>query len=226
MTPEFPPAPLRTRVSGNADVGTYLQVGADSAAILVETARSVAVRQVIDVLDWGCGPGRVSAHIPNFYPYIRLRGCDPDEEAIQWASEHIRGRFAVSELDPPLPYEEESFDAVFGLSVMTHLRKDCQLEWLNEIARVLRPGGVLLATVHGKEAARHFGLLSVKGIEDHYLDPFMAGVLPADYYRTVLQTEEYTREAWGKSDLEIIAYAESVIGRHDLVVLGKPPRVD
>jgi hypothetical protein len=45
----------------------------------------------------------------------------------------------------------------------------------------------------------------------------MAGVLPADYYRTVLQTEAYTRDAW--SDwFDVAAYEEAAVELHDLVV--------
>lgn len=127
----------------------------------------------------------------------------------------------MSELYPPLPYEDESFDAVFGLSVMTHLRRTCQLQWLREIKRVLRPGGVFLATIHGKAASHAFGVTDVRDLDDRYLDPFMAGVLPADYYRTVLQTESYTKSAWSTPEFQVIGYGEEILGAHDLVVCSK-----
>jgi SAM-dependent methyltransferase len=127
----------------------------------------------------------------------------------------------VSGLEPPLPYEDESFAAVLGLSVMTHLRRECQLRWLEEICRVLRPGGVLLATVHGKAAHNFFGVEHVEGLDDRYLDPYMAEVLPADYYRTVLQTETYTRDTWSTDEFPVTGYYASAIGNHDLVVLNK-----
>lgn len=216
MTVSLPPPRLMVRVSGNDDADTYLRVGARSAERLL-AATAFAGRPVKDVLDWGCGPGRVAAHIAADHPHIVLSGCDPDAEAVDWCRSNVAGDFAVSPLYPPLAYADESFDAVLGLSVMTHLTRRVQRKWLKELHRVLRPGGVFVATVHGRTAAGEFGVTDVPGIQDHYLDPFMADVLPADYYRTVLQTEAYTRDAW--SDwFDVVAYEEAAIELHDLVV--------
>src|SRR5690606_17363810 len=183
---QTPPPHLMIRVSGNDAPETFLRVGRESAEILMNRARAYCRHEVADVLDWGCGPGRVASQIAVLYPDVRLRGCDPDGEAIAWCRETIPGEFTTSDLYPPLPYEDGSCDAVCGLSVMTHLRRRVQRVWLKEPARVLRSGGLLLATVHGRAAAARFEVFELRGIEDHYLDPYMAGVLPAEYYRTVL----------------------------------------
>lgn len=213
----LPPAALIMRVSGNDNGGTYVQVGATAAEVLMTAASAHTDRAIKDVLDWGCGPGRVAEHIATGYPDVSLSGCDPDTEAIAWCQANIAGNFTVSSLYPPLPYAAESFDVVLALSVMTHLRARTQRHWLKELQRILRPGGILVATVHGDAAAAEFGVEHIRGIEDHYLDPFMVDVLPSDYYRTVLQTEAYTRDAW--SDwFDIVAYEEASLELHDLVV--------
>jgi SAM-dependent methyltransferase len=51
---------------------------------------------------------------------------------------------------PPLAFESESFDLVYALSVFTHLTAELQLAWRDELRRVLRPGGFLLVTTHGR----------------------------------------------------------------------------
>jgi SAM-dependent methyltransferase len=216
VTPEqaVPPPELIARVSGNTDLDAYRQVGCRSARRVLEAAGDHPVR---DVLDWGCGPGRVAVHLARAGG-LALHGCDPDPEAVAWCREHIpAGQFAVSGLYPPLPYPGGSFDLVIGVSVMTHLTRRVQRKWLRELSRVLRPGGLLVATVHGQAAAGGFGVTDLAGIRDHYADPFMAGVLPAGYYRTVLQDEAYTRRAW--SDwFDVISYEEAALELHDLVV--------
>jgi SAM-dependent methyltransferase len=41
------------------------------------------------------------------------------------------------------------FDFIYSISVFTHLTEYNQWFWMNELFRVLRPGGHLLFTVHG-----------------------------------------------------------------------------
>ena len=50
---------------------------------------------------------------------------------------------------PPLPLEDESFDLIWSISVFTHLT-DNSLPWLCELHRLLRPGGLLIATYMGR----------------------------------------------------------------------------
>lgn len=215
----LPPPHLMTRVSGNDDAGTYTQTGARLAARLAE-ALTWADRPVRDVLDWGCGPGRVTVHLARDHPELALCGCDIDTEAIAWCRENIPGQFAVSPLYPPLPYPDGSFDAVLAMSVMTHLPRRTQRRWLQDLARVLRPGGVLLASVHGQAAAAAFRVSDLAGIRDHYLNTDLAGIVPDGYYRDVLQDEAYTRNAW--SDwFEIATWYEAHLELHDLVVCRK-----
>jgi SAM-dependent methyltransferase len=61
----------------------------------------------------------------------------------------------VSDLDPPLPYDAASFGLVYALSVFTHLPAPMQRTWIDELARILRPGGALLFTVSGEAYTDH-----------------------------------------------------------------------
>lgn len=215
------------RVSRNTDADVFTQTGQRLARAMMGAARDHAQLgdRIRDVLDWGCGCGRVARWIAAEHPEVRLCGCDIDAEAVGWCSGNIPGEFAVSPLYPPLPYPDGSFDAVLACSVMTHLARRFQRKWLADIARVLRPGGVLVASVHGEAAARAFGVtdLAATGIQDRWLDTALAGVAPDGYYRTVLQGEAYTRSAWADW-FEIAAYEESALEQHDLAVCRKPRR--
>jgi SAM-dependent methyltransferase len=215
----IPPPHLMVRVSRNDDPQTWIDTGKRLAVKMMDTAGGWSQRPVRDILDWGCGPGRVSSQITeNYPPGITVYGCDVDAEAIGWAAEHVTGQYAVSSLSPPLPYEDQSFDAVLAASVFTHLPRRMQRVWLRELARVLRPGGVLVASVHGQAAAESFGVTDLAGIQDHYLDESLNGIAPDGYYRAVLQTEQYTRSAWSDRFV-IVAYEEAALDLHDMVVL-------
>jgi SAM-dependent methyltransferase len=53
-----------------------------------------------------------------------------------------------------LPLESDSFDAAFSVSVLEHIPDDGDSRAIHELARVLRPGGLLAVTVPFSQAAR------------------------------------------------------------------------
>jgi Flp pilus assembly protein TadD/SAM-dependent methyltransferase len=107
------------------------------------------LRSMQSVLEFGCGSGRVLRHFRNITG-LRLAGTDANPKAIAWDCVHLPGiDFSENALTPPLKYDDASFDLVYALSVFTHITVEMQQPWLNELRRVLRPGGYLLCTVHG-----------------------------------------------------------------------------
>lgn len=140
----LPPRRLMVRVAMTADADWFLRsgrAGYDAIAAHLGDARSV--------LDFGCGCGRVTRYYKEFGGDVA--GSDVSEPAIAWCRENLRfGRFEVNGLAPPLVFPDESFDLVYALSVFTHLTADLQLAWRDELRRVLRPGGRLLVTTHGR----------------------------------------------------------------------------
>ncbi len=103
------------------------------------------------VLDFGCGGGRVLRGFPQLYPHLELYGSDYNQKLIDWASAHFPEEFHFNQnqLHPPLPYDDDFFDLVYMISVFTHLSLDCQMAWLAELRRVLKPGRPLVLTLHG-----------------------------------------------------------------------------
>lgn len=84
----------------------------------------------------------------------RFIGTDIDPEAIAWCSGHLGeiGRFLVNDAMPPIAgVGSATVDLLYGVSVMSHLPEGMQDAWLAEIARVLKPGGVALLSVHGPD---------------------------------------------------------------------------
>jgi SAM-dependent methyltransferase len=104
-----------------------------------------------NILDLGCGVGRfMFAFQKELQPHQRLWGCDVYKECAEWCQKYINfAETTHTDIEPPLPYEAGQFDFVYALSVYTHLRLDMQFQWAWEIHRVLRPGGLLFATLHG-----------------------------------------------------------------------------
>src|SRR5581483_8009602 len=72
-------------------------------------------------------------------------------KAVDWCRENLSfASFMRNGLAPPLDLDDETFDLAYALSVFTHLTEDLQRAWRDELHRVLRPGGLLLLSTHGR----------------------------------------------------------------------------
>jgi ubiquinone/menaquinone biosynthesis C-methylase UbiE len=103
------------------------------------------------ILDWGCGPGRVIRHMFKVSKnQSKFYGTDYNEKSIQWCRNNIKNvEFNLNSLEAKLPYEDDFFDAIYGISIFTHLSKEMHFKWLNELKRVIKPEGIILITTHG-----------------------------------------------------------------------------
>ena len=148
-----PPPFLRYRVDGSPDLQHFLIRGHRIVADMDATLRTIGkdVSSFHDILDFGCGCGRVLRWLHDRVPSPRnLCGTDIDARAIRWCQSNLNyGRFSTNPGRPPLDAPDNQFDFVYAISVFSHLREDYQTAWIEELARVTRPGGIVLLTVHG-----------------------------------------------------------------------------
>ena len=103
-----------------------------------------------EVFEAGCGKGRHTVIVSSFGPR-RLVSADLSE-AVFIAAEKTKGDPGVSLLRTDLkklPVADEAFDVVFCVGVLHHL--DRPSEGLNELWRILKPGGKLLLWVYARE---------------------------------------------------------------------------
>jgi len=103
------------------------------------------------ILDWGCGPGRVIRHLPavtgNRCEYF---GTDYNSKSIEWCLKNIPGiHFNLNTLDAKLPYLDNFFDVIYGISIFTHLSEQLHNDWYNELYRILKPEGIMFLTTQG-----------------------------------------------------------------------------
>ena len=144
--PALPPRRLMVRVAGTADADWFLRSGRAAYDAIVA---HVPLAEVDSVLDFGCGCGRVTRYWGDFDGTVS--GSDVSTKAVDWCRMNLAfARFESNRLEPPLAFADGSFDLVYALSVFTHLTAELQLAWRDELLRVLRPGGRLLVTTHGR----------------------------------------------------------------------------
>ncbi len=161
------------------------------------------------VMDFGCGAGRTLKHFLPEAATTELWGVDIDAVSIDLLRETVCPPLRVlqSGYMPPLPLEDESFDLIWSISVFTHLT-DNSLPWLCELHRLLRPGGLLIATYMGRWTSE---LLAGEAWDE---DATGMNVLrhnhPAsDGAPLVMISDWWLREHWGRA-FEVLAIKPNI----------------
>ena len=187
-------------------------------------AEATAMRSV---LEFGCGTARVLRHF-RYIEGLRLAGTDANPKPIEWDRQNLPCiEFNHNELQPPLSYKNQSFDLIYALSVFTHIPLAWQGAWLDELHRVLRPGGYLLCTFHGENFVNSMlnsgDRLRLQRKGNLTLDAKSA---QATYSTQVLgswdvyQSRDEIRKAVGKN-FEFLCYEPEATCHQDTVVLRK-----
>jgi SAM-dependent methyltransferase len=143
--------------------GEFEAVGEELLRLVVDLA---GLPPDARVLDAGCGLGRLAVPLARTLgPDGRYAGFDVVEDVVWWCRKNLarrdprlsfehadvvsamynpRGRVAPEAF--AFPYPDSAFDRVVAFSLFTHLEAPAAARYLAESARVLRPGGRLLAT--------------------------------------------------------------------------------
>jgi ubiquinone/menaquinone biosynthesis C-methylase UbiE len=169
------------------------------------------------VLDLACGSGTMAALIKHRHPRVSVTGLDGDPEILALA----RAKAQVAGLDTrfdeglsiALPYGQAEFDVVFSSLFFHHLDSDGKARTLQEVLRVLRPGGALHVCDWGRPS--NFALrLSFSLIR--MLDGFE---VTRDNARGRLP--QMMMEA-GFADVNVIGTLTTALGTLDFIAAGKP----
>jgi SAM-dependent methyltransferase len=146
-----PPARLRVLVGGTPEADWFLRSGRAHADYLRMLVARVGrpLDGMESVLDLGCGCGRIARWFSDLRG-PQLHGCDYNDELISWCRANLTFmKMSRNRLRPPLPYPDGAFDFIYVYSVFTHLSIELAAEWMTEIGRVVRPGGLIWFTLHG-----------------------------------------------------------------------------
>lgn len=148
LTSATPPDHVHTMARGPLTHGGDLGIADTVADTLLDAG--IALRAGATVLDFGCSSGRVLRPIAAWRPDLVCLGCDPNADAIAWAQATLpMARWFRSPLRPPLDLGDASVDLAYAISIWSHFSAEAAEIWLQEMHRIVRPGGHLLLTVHG-----------------------------------------------------------------------------
>lgn len=95
------------------------------------------------ILDYGCGYGRTCAQLKEA-GFNNVTGVDISTEMIKRGHASYTGLDLRTISDGPLPYPDHTFHACTLFAVLTCIPTNTgQLELIDELSRVLQPGGIL-----------------------------------------------------------------------------------
>lgn len=157
LLPSMPEENLQLQFTGASGEQTLKQ--AFSAYKLFKAIAKKYGKEVSEgdkILDFGCGWGRITRFFLKDVQASNLYGIDCDSEIIDACrASNLRGSFEVINPHPPTGFSENMFDLIYSYSVFSHLSEDIHKEWLREFQRVLKPGGLLIATTRPQEFILH-----------------------------------------------------------------------
>jgi SAM-dependent methyltransferase len=147
--------PWRFQASSRVLDRDYLRIVDHHLEHLIPRMRPYMETNIRRVVDFGCGSGGSAIALAMVYPHIRVFGSDTDSKEIAVARERAklygvgdRCEFAYVAESQSLPFPDGSFDlsvcsSVIELVIQSDARKFC----VQEIARLVRPGGLLFFSV-------------------------------------------------------------------------------
>jgi SAM-dependent methyltransferase len=235
--PMPPPKHLQIRVVGKYDQ-YFIDAGMTFHPILNRLLRPVGkeLKDFQSILDFGCGCGRGIRGLATLLPNHKLYGTDIDKEAIAWLKNNYSrfAEFSVAPYIPPTIYEDQMFDFIFGVSVMTHLPEDLQFQWLEELSRITKPGGYVILTTHGEKMYRPYykdkeikNIMDSKGFLHFQAGGFNYGksILLPDFYQTTFHSHAYIQQEWKKYfdiiDIQAAGIDQGLDNHQDSVLLQK-----
>lgn len=226
----FPvPDPERCeRVCGTAEPALFLRNCYSNHERIRELVRRYgrSTHSPLRVLDWGSGAGGVARYAVRDGAWT-YTGADIDSDNVAWCNENLKPhRFVPIPLNPPTPFQDQAFDLIFGISVVTHLNENDQFKWLAELRRILAPDGLCLLSVLGGQAiAKDASLMHAQsavsrkgfvfGEGEHKIGQIVGKPL---YYGTTYHSESYVRSAWSEW-FDIVDYVPAALSHQDMVVM-------
>lgn len=149
LLPELPDESLQARWNGAAGLAVLNQ----GKAFYAKAKQRFAAHSGVDladsqVLDFGCGWGRLTRFFARDVSPGALYGCDPVEEILDLCTRlRVPATLARSDFVPErLPFDRR-FDLVLSFSVFTHISEAAHAAALRAIHEAMNPAGVLIVTI-------------------------------------------------------------------------------
>jgi 2-polyprenyl-3-methyl-5-hydroxy-6-metoxy-1,4-benzoquinol methylase len=247
ILPTMPDKRIQQNFTGRSGKDAFSE--AFSAYILFKQITEKHAKKISDqnaVLDFGCGWGRIIRFFLKDLEPSQIYGADCYKEMIDICNNsNLNCNFDTIDPMPPIKYQDNMFDVIYLYSVFSHLSEEAHLVWLKEFHRILKPGGIFLATTRPVEFIEHCkNLAKMKKINEWELGSTIAfsepeqayrdynegkfvhsstgggGVLDKSFFGESCISESYVRNNWNKffSELEYIPFKKHTQFDQNMIV--------
>ncbi|HUH99408.1 MAG TPA: class I SAM-dependent methyltransferase [Nitrososphaerales archaeon] len=217
-----PPLRIRLHIGPYFDPRAFKMAGEANVAAFRDLAGLGPDARFLDI---GCGCGRIAIPLTKYFDgTAEYQGFDASPKPVEWCQKAITPRFpnfkfrvtdTFSQRYNPsghaiasklsFPYEDDKFTFAFAGSVFTHMLPEEIPNFIAETSRVLRPGGVTLATFTLLNESRLQAVLEGRTMPRliYRFGEFQVRTL-ADPAHFIAQPESWIRKLYAEAGLEII----------------------
>ena len=144
------------------------------------------------VLEFASGHGRFTRHLAKALGAGRLTVSDVVPDAVAFAGQTLGVPAILSTAAPEDLRLPRRYQLVFVLSLFSHLPRASWGRWLARLHEAVAPGGLLVFSTHGAEAARRAGV-RLDGAGFFFAPSSESSAIDAQEYGTAFTDEAFVR---------------------------------
>ena len=145
----------------------YFGVGQSALHCIRLAMQAAGIENFKNILDLPCGHGRVLRHLHDAFPGARLTACDLNIPGTLFCAETFGAEAVPGHESPDKIGLRGNYDLIWVGSLLTHLNEKACVDFLELFRANLAPKGLLVFTLHGREAERRMR----QGVSGYGLDP-------------------------------------------------------
>ena len=211
----------------------YLSCGASALNAITGVLQLAGSPMPHRILDFGAGAGRVTRWLRAAFPAVAVEACDVRERDVAFCRDHLGVTAWTSCVEIDALAAPNTYDLIWAGSVLTHLSAENTTRILRRWLDWANPGGLVIATTHGRTAVEFAESGRVRYIEPdgwpQVIEGYRAsGYGYADYADWPGYGVSFTSLAWTARlleswpDVRLVAIAERAWDEHqDVLALQK-----
>jgi len=172
----------------------YLSDGWRTLSELMLLLESVdkPLSKTASVLEFAAGFGRFTRHLAKVLPG-RVTCSDVMPGSVAFLQQQFGVEAFESSHDPEKIYHAGQYELVFVLSMFTHLPIHMWAPWLRALKRMVKPGGMLVFSVHNEQVAKEIGVVfDANGT--HFIASSESPSIDAQTYGTTFTTRKFVED--------------------------------